>query len=207
MITPIDHQVLAIERLATQFKNATNLIAYINALLEESNELETTFGDLLDKRYIDTAEGVQLDIIGEIVGQPRSFSETVAGIFFGFVGSIGSGDEGFGTIGDPLEGETFRSLSDVEYNEFVADDTTYRLFIRSKIVKNHTKVTINDVIEVTLSGVTSVTDFEIQEFEAAYKIAFNGILTDEDKILLSRTDFIPKPAGVGLSFSDDNGNF
>ena len=84
MTDPIDHRALAESRLANQFKESPNLIAYIKALLRENDELETVFQDLLNDRYIDTAVGVNLDIVGEIVGQARDFTQTVNGLFFGF---------------------------------------------------------------------------------------------------------------------------
>ena len=44
-MSSIDHNSLAISRLATQFKESTNLINYIRALLVEANNLEEVFCD------------------------------------------------------------------------------------------------------------------------------------------------------------------
>lgn len=44
---------------------------YNLTFLAESNELENLFQDLLDKRSLDTAEGVQLDQIGWLLGEDR----------------------------------------------------------------------------------------------------------------------------------------
>ncbi len=71
MSIPIDHESLAVSRLATQFRESTNLINYIKALLTEADTLEQVIRDIIDKRWIDTAEGVQLDILGTIVQQSR----------------------------------------------------------------------------------------------------------------------------------------
>lgn len=71
MSTPINHETLAISRLATQFRESTNFINYIKALLTEADTLEQVIRDVIDKRWIDTAEGVQLDILGTIVQQSR----------------------------------------------------------------------------------------------------------------------------------------
>lgn len=61
----------SIARLAAQFQDSTKFKAFITAFLEEFVELETAATDLLDDRWLDTAEGVQLDGIGEIVGRDR----------------------------------------------------------------------------------------------------------------------------------------
>lgn len=47
MIDIINHRDLAESRLATQFKESPNLIAYIRALIRENDELESVFQDLL----------------------------------------------------------------------------------------------------------------------------------------------------------------
>lgn len=73
MITQIDHEVLGQSRVATQFRESTNLIAYILNLLIEANNLEQVFFDINDGRYIDSAIGTQLDILGSIVGQERIY--------------------------------------------------------------------------------------------------------------------------------------
>jgi len=79
----INHGDTGEDKLVTQFKEAANLIAFIRALLKGSDDLETVFNDLLDNRWIDTGEGVQLDNIGEIVGQERKTVLAEGNKFFG----------------------------------------------------------------------------------------------------------------------------
>ncbi len=69
----IDHKALAVSRVATQYRDSVNLIGYIKSLLYEADTLEQVFNELLEKRWIDTADGVNLDILGSIVGQSREF--------------------------------------------------------------------------------------------------------------------------------------
>jgi hypothetical protein len=49
----------------------TNIVSLLQILLTPFNELEAMFNDLLTQRSIDVAVGDQLDILGDIVGQPR----------------------------------------------------------------------------------------------------------------------------------------
>ena len=77
MITQIDHKVLGQSRLATQFRESTNLINCILNLLIEANNLEQVLLDISTDRYLDSAIGVQLDILGIIVGQSREVINNV----------------------------------------------------------------------------------------------------------------------------------
>lgn len=245
MTQPIDHQNQAVGRLVTQFKESANLIAYIRELLSEANEVEDVNQQLLEERWVDTAVGVQLDILGDIVRQPRAFAFSPTQDYFGFNESIGSGT--FSTINDGV-GAEFLSLNDTEFVEGQFDDDTYRIMIRAKIRKNRTDCTVNDVIDIVLEGITSanivqitgpqisnhfgfflsagagpfdstptavpeaftmrsVSDPEIVGGSASFKMTFIGFLSTFDKLLLTRTDFTPKPAGVSVLYADLGGDF
>lgn len=58
-------------RLVTQYKNKTNFKDIIDVFSQRDQDLEDVFDDLLEKRNIYTAEGVQLDKLGEILNTPR----------------------------------------------------------------------------------------------------------------------------------------
>lgn len=77
-MTLIDHQIAAKERLITQYKESETLQAYLDAVLVLANDLEQVFNDLLLLRFIDTAEGEILNIIGDLVGQQRLVIDNVA---------------------------------------------------------------------------------------------------------------------------------
>jgi hypothetical protein len=83
-IPKINHKDLAIERLITQYTESPVLQGYIRALLSESDDLEQVFCDILDKRTIDEANGKVLDVIGDLVGQPRELIDAQLLTFFGY---------------------------------------------------------------------------------------------------------------------------
>lgn len=66
-----DHAARGLARLAEQYKNKPKFAALINSLNRQIQELENAFYQLLTERSIDTAIGVQLDILGKIVGERR----------------------------------------------------------------------------------------------------------------------------------------
>lgn len=185
----IDHIERAHSRLAIQFSESENLKNYIAALLSEANASEQLLCDILEKRSIDTAEGVQLDIIGALVGQSRIIQEIIPIIYFGFDDDTISG--GFDT-------SPFREENDPGNSNKVLTDEEYRVFIRARIFKNSSRPTINNLaraISNLLGGVQVI----ITEGVASLTISIGSVtLTAQQKIFIEQTDLIPKPAGVGI---------
>lgn len=66
-----DHTSLALSRLASQFDNSPKLRALLAAIVGPLHTIESDADDLREKRWIDTAQGAQLDGLGAIVGEPR----------------------------------------------------------------------------------------------------------------------------------------
>jgi len=61
-----------ISRLAYQFKNSFKFQEFLEAFLQQLEDLKTSDLQLLNERYLNTAIGVQLDGVGEIVGSERA---------------------------------------------------------------------------------------------------------------------------------------
>ena len=133
-MSKIDHNTLAESRLATQFKESVNLIAYINSLLIEANTLEDVFCDLLEQRWIDTASGINLDILGSIVGQTRSMIDSSDIDYFGFNNYVLSNP--FSSYNDVSLGGSLISIFTPETGFRSLNDEEYRLFIKSRIYRN-----------------------------------------------------------------------
>jgi hypothetical protein len=65
------HASEALANLAAQFKGKPKLASLINTLSRQIQELEDVFYQLVTERWIDYAEGAQLDGFGSIVGEAR----------------------------------------------------------------------------------------------------------------------------------------
>tara|TARA_R110000851_G_scaffold96792_2_gene209945 strand:+ start:26946 stop:27650 length:705 start_codon:yes stop_codon:yes gene_type:complete len=196
MIT-IDHETLAVSRLATQFRESTNLITYIKTLLLEANDLEEVFRQLLEDRWIDTAEGIQLDILGSIVGQPREIlGEEILG-YFGFAINFESGS--LGSILNPSIGGVFRSNSEPVTENRVLSDPEYRVWIRARIAKNSTSSTPEDIIN-QIMFVIGANQVIFIDGNTEYSVSVGKVLTNEEKSILLNTDIIPKTAGVQVKY-------
>src|SRR5262249_42034837 len=64
--------IAALDRLCQYAKDKPNIAALLSALVAPAQDVEDAFQDLLTKRGIETGEGVQLDVVGKIVGQKRN---------------------------------------------------------------------------------------------------------------------------------------
>jgi len=178
-------------------------------------ELETTFQRMYGITDVETAEGVVLDNIGDIVGVSRSVPEGLALAFFGFTdtpAALSYGEEGVPQAGGRFyeEGEPYTSTTSLA-------DPEYRLLIRAKIVKNHSRATVEDIIAglvymfnipgtplvphpqapgEPLSGprVIAVDDLGGMRIN----IGIGRPLTFLEKQLISQYDLLPRPAGVQI---------
>lgn len=65
------HTADALSRLVQQFKGQAKIEALLSAIVDQVQEIEDAGQDLSDLLDIDLMTGVNLDHIGEIVGQPR----------------------------------------------------------------------------------------------------------------------------------------
>lgn len=191
--------------LIGQYAESVNLQKYIEILMDEFNLLHTSGIKALTERTLSTAIGFQLEVLGEIVGQNRDSSRTLGGVYFGFAGAIGA--DTFGTIGDTGEGDNFRSLSSIEFINTIFNDDTYRKFIEARIVKNNRSITINVLIELILKVIITPSVEITTTNDVSFTIEFPIALSDNDKLLLVSTDFIPKPVGISFTLSDIDGTF
>lgn len=203
-ITPYLEQ--ARSRVTEQLKEKPVFDRYLQLMVDGSLEVQQVLKDLMQKRSIDTAEGVQLDILGEIVGQPRTLINADLFSFFGFMGhwqsdSYGSLDlEGVGSVW--WDGEA-SSAGNITLN-----DDLYRLLIRAKIAKNSTRATPEDIMELANFVFDTGGSTIIDEGEAKYRLMIGRSLTRQEVGLLRYINYtasygsklLPKPIGVGVEY-------
>lgn len=196
--TVLDHQSIGRSRVATQYTESQKFLAYIRSLLASSAELEAVLQKVAEQSDIDTAEGVNLDVIGEIVGVSRILPNSIAVKFFGFEGQPG-GDV-FGEEGVLGIGSRFRDELEPETATSVLADPEYRLLIRAKIVKNHAHGTNEDILQ----GLAYLFNAPLTVVEdlggMAIGVAIGRQLTFQEKALVTVLDILPRPAGVRINW-------
>ena len=197
---PIDHASLVNAHIISQYVDSPNLIAWIKSILLEADVLEDVFDGLFSSRdyTLNSTSGVNLDVIGRIVGQSRSVA-TAGETYFGFAGHIQAGT--YGDHNDPGAGARYRTLSEDTDGSRLLPDPEYRQFIKAKINRNHSTPTVENVIDVAQQyfgfadvEVLDANDHVQGSMEAA--VIIHRALTQEEKALLALAEALPRPAGV-----------
>jgi hypothetical protein len=167
------------------------LRAILTAMGAEMDELNQVVNDLKNKRWIDTAEGVQLDGIGEIVDRNRQIDRAIAVQVIGFQGQPNIA--GFGEA-------RFRGADESTLATYILDDSEYKLVLALKAMKNNSRATAEDTIN-SLKYIYNAPAISYEEVGNANVIVGIGKkLTDNEKLLANAVDLVVKAGGVGLKY-------
>lgn len=178
---------------------------YLQTIIDGYDDILNCLADLAQMRSLDTATGAQLDIIGEIVGQPRELVEADLFSYFGFQGALNAAS--FGEIGSTVGG-MFYNLGDNLGGSINLNDEQYRMFIRAKIFKNSFTSTPEDFI-TAINQIFQTTSTYISVDGGGHAVVFFGReLTSFERVLINYifsgeqypVRLIPKTIGVSLEF-------
>lgn len=210
----VDYLAEARSRATDLFSNTVIFDNYLQILISEKIELQTVFQDLMQSRSLDTAEGAQLDIIGDIVGQPRELIDTALLTYFAFQGY--SNAASYGDLTNPSAGGSYYSFGSPLAGNTLLTDDQYRLFIKAKILKNSTNATPNQFLTFMQFVFGVNTNLIVAEGNAEFTLMMGRILSSFEKVLLNYVSyssgypsrFVPKPIGVKVNFGEfDSTNF
>lgn len=73
-----DHFGEALKRFASPFRDKPSMASILSAFSTRAQDLETALFELLEERWIDSAVGAQLDILGRLVGVDRESLDDTA---------------------------------------------------------------------------------------------------------------------------------
>ena len=211
---PYDAVAQGLARITGQPVGRPKFTAFLQALLQEVAD-DMTFAALLYTCIdIDSSEGVQLDVIGRIVGQSRTLYRMLALPFFGFASENGGDYQvpaGYGDNAYPTQGAAFFNNGQSSTASSQADDALFRRMIAMRILKNALRMDGTQTapwIEVLNK---LLLDIFPDAAGAAYPlgIADNGGMTLEFFVgvkpsavqtsLLLYAGLLPIPMGVGYS--------
>lgn len=177
----------------SQFHHAPKFNAFLTALLSPHADIQFALSDLLYKRHIDTAEGKQLDGIGDIVGIARPYVDASNNWYFGFTGQ--SKAKGFSQA--PIRDDGVATQSTMHN---YMSDIDYRALIQWKIVANNSHGTVEDIIRACIA------------LYRARKVEVKSLGGAEVKVIVTRNkniktfifenkpeQWIPVAAGVGVT--------
>lgn len=204
----VDYYAEAVSRYTDQFQDKPVFDKYVQLLLNEKINVQAAMQQLMQLRSLDTATGKQLDIIGNIVGQERILVDSGLYVYFGWAEDPTAG--GWADENNPSSGYQWISENNLNSpTDYVyIDDETYRLFIRSKILKNISGVSPEEIIEFFnfLFGTTTTNLKEL--YPNTCIIGIGKELSFQEKQFLNYsvqnseyTDkLFPKPVGVSFQF-------
>lgn len=191
-------------RVTEQFRGKPVFDRYIRTLMSGFEEAQEVARQLQQLRSIDSASGIQLDTLGDIVGRPRGLVYAEVFEYFGFDGAPQSGT--FGSLTDPTVGAIWYSPGAPTGLGRIPTDGEYRLLIKAKILKNRTLATPEDVIEAYrfLFGTSGVIVEELGECRV--RIGIGKILSSVERGLLFDLDgvetLLPKTVGVSYEYAE-----
>lgn len=196
MFEKINHEDLVRDKIISHYRES-NVVDWIIALLSEANNLEDVFSNIIKSRMLDHARDAELDVIGYIVGQSRILVDANVFNYFGF--SPNSQANSFGTTIDPSVGGRFRSVREPSIGFRTLNDDEYKLLIRSRIIKNNTGVTREDIIS-QLKFLFNAPSVIVTEETMKICFLIGRILTSNEVAIIENTDILPKPTGVTMCF-------
>lgn len=198
-------------RYTQQFKNKEVFDKYIQLLLYGQEQLQLALKDLMEKRTLDTAQGVQLDQLGDIIGLQRGYLPAAAWAtsHFGFFDDPDA--KPFSDLFVNGDAGVFLDLSEQSSGNILWTDEVYRLFLKSKIFANTSNGTPEELITATKT-ILGVDFVDIVELGGAkLLLGFDKILTDVEKYILTvygeGQGILPIPVGVGVEYLEVDGEF
>lgn len=187
--------------LLAQFTSSPKIEGLIKSYGRQLNELEEVFVDLMQKRWIETSEGKQLDGCGEIVGQSRLINVPVQIPYFGFYGQ----ENGRG-----FEQARMRSISESTMSTAKLADEEYRTMIYAKIAKNTGHGKAEELIS-SLSFLFKGAKIVITEAgNAKIRVGIGRKLLESEVYIADRLNLLIRSAGIGIdlkSYFDNEKTF
>lgn len=176
-------------RIYAQYRNKPKAVAWYNITRSLATHLSDAALAVRIMYDIDIASGVQLDIIGRIVVIPRNFTGYVT-LNPAICAEIENDPAIFG------DSTQMASALSIDQDSQMSDEL-YRLAIKSKIIKNNSSATIEDILYgmnflLPNANVLRVTDNE----DMSFSVEFYGNITQLERWALLNASLVPKPQGV-----------
>lgn len=176
-------------RIYAQYRNKPKAVAWYKITRDLATQLSDAAAAVRIMYSIDYAQGEQLDIIGRIVVMPRDFMGKVT-MQTAMCASADMFPAEFGDTSAMCSAPTIDQDMDMS-------DELYRIAIKSKILKNNSYATIDDILVgmnfmLPNAQVIRLVDGE----DMSFSVEFYGQITDLERWALVNASFVPKPQGV-----------
>ena len=194
------YQKYSHELIVNPLRDSPNYVEVIRLLAEDFDAASDIYDYIAKNINIMNADGVWLDLIGDIVGVSRVFDKEIQPTYFGF--SDQANVTGFGQA-------RFREPNDKTTSSSILNDDDYRVVIIGQIARNYGDVSEVGVATSVLNMTQADQVLVYQGGPAEFNIYIIGLVSDNIKSILNGSDIIPRAAGVkvNLFFSGDGDIF
>ena len=183
-----DYATLARSRIIAQYRNDSKMNALLTLLADLINTQFEVAADVRRLLYsIDDMSGVNLDLIGRVLVQPRPTVLAGGLVFFGYAGTPGA-------VGyDVAPYYDFDTSNDVVVP---LPDEPYKLLLKAKAAKNNTSCTVDDIIlsAQIITGDSNIT--LTNNLNMTFNLTLSVSPDEYTMLALNNFDIIPEPAGV-----------
>ena len=186
---PHDHAVIAWEHFLAQHIGKKNTENFVKSFYPPIKELDDALNDLYTLRWLETAEGAQLDGIGSIVGIPRAVPNAVYIPFFGFSSQIAG--RAFGVA-------RMRRKREPYAQSIILGDAEYRVLISLKISLNNGHGTAEELMYAFDNALNVTGTIVMDAGNANARVYINAFIMSYDPRSQMLDYMIPKAAGVKL---------
>lgn len=186
---PHEHANIAWSHFLAQHVKKLNTENFVKAFYPPLEILDKALNELYTERWLETAEGLQLDGIGSIVGISRSVPNQVFLPFFGFFSQIAG--RGFGQA-------RMRRKREPWAESMVLGDIEYRTAIYLKIALNNGHGTAYEIAYAFNTSLRVQNTRVIDVGNANARVYINDFIMSYDPRSQLLDYMIPKAAGVKL---------
>lgn len=186
-------------RLLDQFQVSTKLKALLDVINARFDDSDAVLDYLLYYRFLDTASGVWLDVIGVILGVfPRPFEEQSDNIFtYKGVGDLDDATLAFADV-TQTTGGSYQSINGLQTTTPV-DDDTYRALLKAKIFSSYVEPTIPNVY-LFIKRAFGIESTVTVPTPGTVEIEIASALTPYQRRLL--VQYAPVGAGYGVAITN-----
>lgn len=184
--------------IVAQYANKPRAKATIRALADDMKRSFSGALSVPDMLDIETAGGVNLNIIGKIVGQGRVLTGAVAREFFAFVGYASTKGFRHGSDG----GSPWYRHGDAITSSATLTDTEMRTLVRARCIKNFSSCTLDDV-EKACERLFGTGRYGVDVIGPCH---WQITTTDADAFVLycaKSLDVLPRASGMNYTFVEN----
>jgi hypothetical protein len=188
-ITRINQIESGLDKLLAQFKDKPNINNMTSSYLEQVQETQIAYEEMLDERSLTTSVGVQLDNIGAIVGEDRKFRNDLEYREAIFIRIALNSATGTLTNTISILQQIYPQAGSVDYYEHYP--ASLNMFIRQVLLPRDAYI---------LNGTTEywrlTQDISLESGESAITVHFDGYDTNNHGIELFSTEDPDNDTGI-----------